>query len=121
MKRIGSRESRRMQEQMMRRMGMKMEEVPGAIEVTIRTSEKIIKISNPSVVKYELQDQTFFQVTGTPEEETATQLEKPPVQLPEEDILLVAQQAGVSQEEARKALEATGGDLAQAIMLLKKA
>ncbi|MBO3802298.1 MAG: hypothetical protein JTT11_00245 [Candidatus Brockarchaeota archaeon] len=110
-----------MQEQMMRRMGMKMEEVAGAVEVTIRTAEKVIRIQNPSVVRCELQGQTFFQVAGTPVESVPEQLGAPPVQLPEEDVLLVAQQAGASQEEARKALEATGGDLAQAIMLLKKA
>jgi nascent polypeptide-associated complex subunit alpha len=109
-----------MQEQMMKKMGLKMEEVVGAIEVTIRTSEKLIKISNPSVLKCELQGQTFFQVTGNPEEVAPSQVEKTPVQLPEEDIMLVAQQAGVSQDEARKALEATDGDLAQAIILLKK-
>ena len=121
MKRMGSRENRRMQEQMMKRMGLKMDEVPNALEVIIRTSEKTIRISNPAVTKYELQGQTFFQVAGTPEELPAGSVEKPPIQLPEEDVLLVAQQAGVSAEEARKALEATGGDLAQAIVMLKRA
>ena len=121
MKRMGARESRRMQEQMMKRMGLKMEEVPNAVEVTIRTADKVIKVSNPSVTRYELQGQTFYQVAGTVEEAAAeSAAEGPPVQLPEEDILLGAQQAGVSPEEAKKALEATGGDLAQAIVLLKK-
>ena len=118
---MGSRESRRMQEQMMKRMGLKMEEVPNVVEVTIRTADKVIRISNPSVTKYELQGQNFFQVAGTAEESaTESAAEKPPVQLPEEDVLLVAQQAGVSPDEAKKALEATGGDLAQAIILLKR-
>jgi len=120
MKRMGARESRRMQDQMMKRMGLKMEEVPNALEVTIRMADKVIKVSNPSVTKYELQGQTFFQVAGTVEESAETTGERPPIQLPEEDVLLVAQQAGVGPEEAKKALEATGGDLAQAIVLLKK-
>jgi nascent polypeptide-associated complex subunit alpha len=121
MKRMGARESRRMQEQMMKRMGLKMDEVPNAVEVTIRTADKLIRISNPSVTKYELQGQTFFQVAGTVEESaTESAVQRPAVQLPEEDVLLVAQQAGVSPEEAKKALEATGGDLAQAIVLLKR-
>jgi len=38
--------------------------------------------------------------------------------IPEEDVQLVAQQANVSLERARAALEETGGDLAQAILLL---
>jgi len=111
-----------MQDQMMKRMGLKMEEVPNALEVTIRTSDKVIKISNPSVTRYDLQGQTFYQVAGTAEESVAESVGlKPSILLPEEDILLVAQQAGVSPDEAKKALEATGGDLAQAIVLLKKA
>ncbi|MEM2593956.1 MAG: Nascent polypeptide-associated complex protein, partial [Candidatus Bathyarchaeia archaeon] len=36
------------------------------------------------------------------------------------DVLLVAQQANVSLEEARAALEQTNGDLAQAILLLSQ-
>ena len=36
----------------------------------------------------------------------------------DDDVDLVATQTGVSQDEARKALEETGGDLAEAIMRL---
>jgi nascent polypeptide-associated complex subunit alpha len=39
--------------------------------------------------------------------------------IPEEDVLLVAQQANVSMEKARTALERSGGDLAQAILMLQ--
>ena len=38
----------------------------------------------------------------------------------EEDILTVSDKAEVSEEEARKALEETDGDLAEAIMKLQK-
>ncbi len=38
----------------------------------------------------------------------------------EEDVRLVAEQAGVSPEEARRALEETRGDIAAAIMLLQE-
>lgn len=41
------------------------------------------------------------------------------VDIPEEDVQLVASQAGVSLDEAREALRAAKGDLAQAIMLLE--
>jgi nascent polypeptide-associated complex subunit alpha len=40
------------------------------------------------------------------------------VEIPEEDVLLVAQQAGVSMEKARAALEDAEGDLARAILIL---
>jgi len=43
------------------------------------------------------------------------------VSISEEDVQLVASQAGVSLEEARKALKATKGDLARAILYLRGA
>jgi nascent polypeptide-associated complex subunit alpha len=39
--------------------------------------------------------------------------------IPEEDARLVADQTGKSLEEAKKALEECGGDLAKAILLLQ--
>jgi nascent polypeptide-associated complex subunit alpha len=45
-------------------------------------------------------------------------VEEEPLLIPEEDVHLVAQQAGVDVEAARKALEAAEGDLAQAILNL---
>lgn len=38
----------------------------------------------------------------------------------EEDVRLVSEQTGVSLEEARKALEETGGDIAAAILLIEE-
>ena len=42
-------------------------------------------------------------------------------EISEEDVALVAEQAGVSLEEARRALEETGGDIAAAILRLQGA
>jgi nascent polypeptide-associated complex subunit alpha len=42
-----------------------------------------------------------------------------PAAIPQADIDLVASQTGRSQEEARKALESSDGDLAKAILLLQ--
>jgi nascent polypeptide-associated complex subunit alpha len=41
------------------------------------------------------------------------------MEIPEEDVRLVADQTGKSMEEAKKALEETGGDLAKAILLIQ--
>ncbi|MCS4542081.1 MAG: nascent polypeptide-associated complex protein, partial [Euryarchaeota archaeon] len=38
----------------------------------------------------------------------------------DDDVKLVAEQAKVTEEQARKALEQTNGDLAAAILLLQK-
>ena len=71
----------------------------------------------------------MYQVAGGRETErkpsqAATTADAAPVEeakpeIPEEDILLVAQQASVSIDVARKALEDNDGDLAQAIIKLQ--
>ncbi len=61
----------------------------------------------------------MYQVAGGKETERKLETEEQKVEIPEEDILLVAQQANVSMEKARAALEATEGDLAQAILNLQ--
>ena len=97
---------------MMKQMGMSQEEM-GVTEVTMKTeSGKVLKFSNPSVQKVSMQGQTTFQVVGEYSEEE----ESLSPDITEEDVTTVKEQAGVSQEEARKALEDTNGDIAQAIV-----
>lgn len=110
-RRISPREAKRM----MQRMGLNMGEVPDVQEVIIKTGTKEITVENPEVAILEMHGQKIFQVTGGKVEEKA--IEKA-ITIPEEDIQLVAQQAKVSLDEARAALEQTNGDLAQAILLL---
>jgi len=42
------------------------------------------------------------------------------IEISDEDVQLVVEQTGASPEEARKALEETGGDIAAAILKLKE-
>jgi nascent polypeptide-associated complex subunit alpha len=117
-RRVSPREAKRM----MQRMGLNMGEVPDAQEVIIKTGSKEIIIENPSVAIVEMQGQKIFQITGEKIIEkaaTTTTMEKKPT-IPDEDVQLVAQQAKVSVEQARAALEQTNGDLAQAILLLSQ-
>ena len=100
---------------MMQRMGLNMGEVPDVQEVIIKTTSKEITVENPEVAILEMHGQKIFQVTGGKVEEKS--IEKA-ITIPEEDIQLVAQQAKVSLDEARAALEQTNRDLAQAILLL---
>ncbi len=73
----------------------------------------------PQVVRMRLMGQEFYQVAGKARrEEPEESKEEPP--FTEEDVKLVAERAGVSEEEARRALEETGGDLAEAIMRLQE-
>ncbi|MCP3682529.1 MAG: nascent polypeptide-associated complex protein [bacterium] len=93
----------------MKKMGMKQEEVE-ASEVIIRTPDKDLIITEPNVMKVDMMGQESFQITGTVTEQSS---------ISAEDIKTVAEQAGVSEEKAREAIEAAEGDLAAAIMGLK--
>jgi len=102
---------------MMQRMGMSMDAVPDVEEVVIRTAGKEIVVEAPDVAILEVQGQKIFQVTGGKITERAA--ERKPSGIAEEDVKLVADQTGKSMEEARKALDESGGDLAKAILLLQ--
>jgi len=107
-----SRQARRMME----RMGLKMEEVPNVSQVVIKMATKEIIIESPSVTLMHVQGQDTYQIVGGKISETGTTSQE--MAVPEEDVLMVAQQANVNPETARKALKETKGDLAQAIILL---
>jgi nascent polypeptide-associated complex subunit alpha len=102
---------------MMQRMGLSMDAVPDVEQVIIKTSGKEIIVEGPEVAILEVQGQKIFQVTGGKITEKAA--ERKSSGIAEEDIRLVADQTGKSPEEARKALEESGGDLAKAILLLQ--
>jgi nascent polypeptide-associated complex subunit alpha len=101
---------------MMQRMGLSMNTVPDVEQVIIKTSSKEITIEAPEVAIMEMQGQKLFQVAGGKITEKAIERK---LTIPEEDVRLVADQTGKSPEEARKALEECGGDLAKAILLLQ--
>jgi nascent polypeptide-associated complex subunit alpha len=101
---------------MMQRMGLNMDAVPDVQQVIIKTSSKEITIEEPEVAILEMQGQKIFQVTGGKISEKVTERK---LTFPEEDVRLVADQTGKGIEEARKALEESGGDLAKAILLLQ--
>lgn len=101
-------------QQLMQKMGMQQVDIP-AIEVIIKTPEKEIVITNPKVSKVNVMGQQTFQVVGTINERGRT-AEK--IDISEEDIKTVADQANVSLDEAKLAIEAADGDLAEAILNL---
>jgi len=100
---------------MMQRMGMQVEQIDDVTRVVIESASKRIVIDNPEVAIVKVQGQTVYQVGGGKARE-----EGPAGASTQEDAKLVALQAGVSTEEAAKALQQSGADLAQAIILLKQ-
>ncbi len=103
---------------MLKRLGVSIEEV-NAIRVTVEVEDgsKIV-IDNPTqTLLVKSKDQPpIIMVMGEHRTERPEAPEAP--RYTEDDVRLVAEQAGVSLEEARKALEETGGDIAAAIVKL---
>ena len=107
---------------MMKRMGIEMdiEELSDAERVVIERSSGVrLLIDNPQVTIMRMKGQTIIQVVGEIKEEIREMKEEEQVEIKQEDVELVALEAGVSLEEARQALLLTKGDLAQAILLLQ--
>ena len=122
MTRMDSRRARRM----MNQMGMKMNELGDIKRVILQGDKREIIIEGPQVTSINVQGTKMYQIAGGRETEgkpstaaAAPEPEEAPLVIPEEDILLVAQQANVSIEVAKKALEDSEGDLAQAIIKLQ--
>jgi nascent polypeptide-associated complex subunit alpha len=103
----------RQMQQAMKKLGMKQEEIE-ATEVIIKTPGKDLIIKNPQVSKINMMGQESLQITGDIEE-----VERK-LEISEDDIRTVAEQTGVSEEEAKAAIESTNGDLAEAILKLKQ-
>ena len=103
-------------ERQMKKMGMKMEDLDGVREVIIRFDEKELIIDNPSVSLMNVMGQETYQIDGKARE---VELEYE-IEIPEEDIEMVANIAGVSKDDAKAALEECKGDLAEAIMKLNQ-
>lgn len=111
MSRVNSRRARRM----MKQMGLKMDELGDIERVILQGRKREIVIEGPAVTAINMQGQKMYQVAGGTVTEKALEAK---VEIPEEDVLLVAQQANVSMERARVALEDAEGDLAKAILFL---
>ncbi len=109
--RINPREADRM----MKRMGMQVTELDDVTRVIMEGPTRRIIIDGPEVATVTVQGQTIYQVGGG-----SVRTEGVAAQTSVEDARLVAGQAGASVEEASDALKASGGDLAQAIVMLKQ-
>lgn len=100
---------------MMQRMGMQVEQVDDVTRVIMETPSKRIIIDGPEVATVTVQGQRIYQVGGGSVREETIGGDSSA-----DDAKLVASQAGVSQEQAAAALRQSGGDLAEAIVLLKQ-
>jgi nascent polypeptide-associated complex subunit alpha len=97
--------------QMMKRMGIKNEELEAKEAIIVLRNGKKIIISNPQIQSIEMQGHKTYTIAGEEHEESG---------MPEEDIRMVAEQTGATKEQAKTALEEANGDIAEAILKLKK-
>jgi nascent polypeptide-associated complex subunit alpha len=118
----GGRANPRQMRQAMKRLGIEQEEIEGVEEVVIRTTTKEYVIRDANVTAMTAQGQKIWTVVGEPIVRDRADAKKSDatksITIPDEDVKLVAEKAGVSEEEARKTLEESGGEPAEAIIRL---
>ena len=102
--------SQKQMEKAMKRMGIKSEEIE-AEEVIIRCRDRDVVVKEPAVSRINMAGHETFQISGSVSEVLREKFSP-------EDVKLVAEQTGCSEEDALKALDETG-DMAQAIIRLK--
>jgi nascent polypeptide-associated complex subunit alpha len=97
---------------MMKKLGMQVEQIEDVQSIVIKTPKGNWIFDSAEVSAMTMQGQTTYQVVGTPRFEAGA------LEIPKEDVTMVAAQANVSEEKAKEALVATKGDIAEAIMRL---
>lgn len=98
---------------MMKQMGIKQRAID-AEEVIIKTGEGELVISNPQVTEITMQGTKTYQIMGDVSERT----DEPKKKYTEDDVKLVREKTGCSQDQAEDVLEKNGGDIAAAIVSL---
>jgi nascent polypeptide-associated complex subunit alpha len=103
--------------QMMKRFGINVKNIDNVEKVIIQTDTKEYVFDSAEVTVMEAQGQKTFQVVGEP---TVKNRGAAPEDTLKDDIKLIMEQTGKSEEEARRALKETNGDLAEAILKLSQ-
>jgi nascent polypeptide-associated complex subunit alpha len=103
----------------LKRMGVRVEEIQ-AEKVIIQCADKDIIISNPQVMLTKMPQQEMFQISGEVSEEEKGQDEEVKTEITDDDVEMVIEQTNVDRKTAEEALADSGGDIADAIMKLKK-
>ncbi len=93
---------------LMKQMGIKSEDIKST-RVTIETAEGKLIIDSPQVTQITMQGQKSFQIAGNVRMESGT----------EDDVKLIMEKTGCSEEEAKDALAKNNNDLAETLMSLE--
>lgn len=108
---------------MLGNLGLDLKELGTAEEVVIKLPDRELVVRGAKILGMKVEGEMIYQILGGEVEERvpgeAVEEEEAAYEPSQEDVLLVAAQAGVGEEEARRALIEVQGDLAKAILLLK--
>lgn len=118
--------------QMMKQMGIDVDELDVEQAVIRTTDGEELVFESPEVTRMDARGQQTYQVVGDPEvreagadgeddavETTGDGSSAGGTSIPDDDVEIVAGRTGVSEAEAREALEAEDGDLAAAVSRLE--
>jgi nascent polypeptide-associated complex subunit alpha len=103
----------RKMKQMMDKLGMEMQSLEGVERIVITTAKGEYVFDAAEVVAMTMQGVKTYQVTGEPR----FQAKAPAIS--EEDVKLVMEQTKAPEEQVRKVLAETRGDIAEAILRLQ--
>jgi len=98
----------------MKQIGMQMEPIEDVQKLIIYTKKGNYIFDSAEVTAMTMQGITTYQVAGQVRFEPAVP------DIPDDDVKLVSEQAGVSREAAREALVSCNGDIAEAILKVSK-
>ncbi len=118
----------RKMQKMMEQMGIDLKELDAESAVIRLSDGTELVFDGPEVTRMDARGQQTYQVVGSPEarageageveggeDDAADDDGGDAGAIPDDDVALVAEQAGASEADAREALEAVDGDLAAAI------
>jgi nascent polypeptide-associated complex subunit alpha len=110
-------------DQMMKQVGLSVEEMNDVEEVVIKTADAELVFEDASVTIMDAQGSKMYQITGTPVKRPKRELapeqeEEHEVSISAEDVEIVVEKAGCGAKEAKATLIETRGDLAEAISRL---
>jgi len=106
-------------DQMMKQVGISVEEISDVEEVVIKTADAELVFEDAAVTVMDAQGSKMYQITGTPVKRPKQESGfEPEVNISPEDVGIVMEKAGCSEAEAKAALTGTKGDLAEAISRL---
>ncbi|WP_135825390.1 nascent polypeptide-associated complex protein [Halorussus ruber] len=123
----------RKMKQMMKQMGIDVDELDAEEVVITKSDGEQLVFDNPDITVMDARGQETYQVVGEPETREAGAGGASAVEsgesdeasdagasgIPDEDVEIVAQRTGSTEDDAREALEATDGDLAAAVERLE--